>query len=109
MIPEPMIPEPEYVYDEEFQDNSAPVVTSLPFSREAEDACCGVVLIDPTAYFELSAFLHADDFYIQRNGYIWTAYGMMHDKRIPIDLITLSQELERQGLLAEIGGSAYIT
>lgn len=104
-----MIPEPEYVYDTSFAEPATPSPTSLPFSREAEDACCGVVLIDPTAYFELSAFLKSDDFYIQRNGYIWTAYGTLHDKRIPIDLLTVSQELEHQGVLAEIGGSAYIT
>ncbi len=104
-----MIPEPEYVYDMSLTETPPSTHTSLPFSKEAEEACCGVVLIDPTSYFELSAFLKAGDFYIQRNGYIWTAYGTLHDKRIPIDLLTVSQELEHQGVLAEIGGSAYIT
>ncbi len=33
----------------------------------------------------------------------------LHEQRIPVDLLTLSEELDRVGQLAEIGGSAYLT
>ncbi|MCL4530599.1 MAG: replicative DNA helicase, partial [Chloroflexi bacterium] len=33
----------------------------------------------------------------------------LHEQRIPIDLLTLTEELDRKGQLAEIGGPAYLT
>ncbi len=46
---------------------------TIPHSREAEEAVLGAVLINPDAYFDVAHFLHADDFYIHRNGWIWEA------------------------------------
>ena len=33
----------------------------------------------------------------------------MHEQRIPVDMLTLSEELDRKNQLAEIGGPAYLT
>jgi len=33
----------------------------------------------------------------------------LHEQRIPIDMLTLSEELDRVGQLAELGGPAYLT
>lgn len=81
----------------------------VPHSREAEEACIGSVLINPDAYFDIAQFLSAGDFHIHRNRWVWEAYARLAEQRIPIDLLTLSEELERAGLLGEIGGSAYLT
>ncbi len=33
----------------------------------------------------------------------------LHERRVPIDFLTVSEELDQMGQLAEIGGSAYLT
>ncbi|MCX6058471.1 MAG: replicative DNA helicase [Chloroflexi bacterium] len=81
----------------------------VPHSREAEEAVVGAVLINPEAYYDVAQFLAADDFYIHRNKWIWEAFTRLHEQRIPVDLLTLSEELDRSSLLADVGGSAYIT
>ncbi len=83
--------------------------TAVPHSREAEEAVVGAVLINPEVYYDIAQFLTADDFYIHRNKWIWESFGRLHEQRIPVDMLTLSEELERAGQLAEIGGSAYLT
>ncbi len=57
----------------------------------------------------MAQFLQADDFYIHRHRWIWEAFTSLHEQRIPIDLLTVSEELDRKGQLAEIGGPAYLT
>lgn len=81
----------------------------VPHSREAEEAVVGAVLINSEAYYDVAQFLAADDFYIHRNKWIWDAFARLHEQRIPVDLLTLSEELDRAGQLADVGGSAYLT
>jgi replicative DNA helicase len=85
---------------------SAPVV---PHNRESEEAVVGAVLINPEVYYDVAQFLQADDFYIHRHRWIWEAYTSLHEQRIPVDLLTLSEELERKGQLSEIGGRPFLT
>lgn len=82
---------------------------AIPHSREAETAVIGAVLINPEVYAEISQFLVADDFYIHRHRPIWTAFGELHLARVGIDLLTVSDLLERNKWLAEIGGPSYLT
>ncbi|MCQ3936143.1 MAG: replicative DNA helicase [Chloroflexi bacterium] len=91
------------------EESTAPASPGVPHSREAEEAVVGAVLINPEVYYDIAQFLNADDFYIHRNKWIWEAFVRLHEQRIPIDLLTLSEELERAGQLTEIGGSAYLT
>ena len=81
----------------------------MPHSREAEEAVLGAVLINPEAYYDVASFLRADDFYIHRHRWIWECFTRLHERRIPVDLLTVTEELEQQGQLAEVGGPAYLT
>ncbi len=69
----------------------------------------GAVLINPEAYYDLAQFLQPEDFYIVRHRWIWEAFGRLHERRVPVDFLTVTEELESAGQLAEIGGPAYIT
>ena len=88
---------------------TAPAAPSIPHSREAEEAVVGAVLINPEVYYDVAQFLQAEDFYIHRHRWIWEAFTSLHEQRIPIDLLTVGEELDRKGQLAEIGGPAYLT
>jgi len=67
------------------------------------------VLINPEVYYELAQFLQPDDFYIVRHRWIWEAFKRLHDRRVPVDFLTLTEELGNVGQLNEIGGPAYLT
>ncbi len=88
---------------------AAPAAPSIPHSREAEEAVIGAVLINPDVYYDVAQFLSAEDFYIHRHKWIWEAFTRLHEQRTPIDLLTVSEELDRMGQLAELGGPAYLT
>jgi len=81
----------------------------VPHNVEAEEAVLGSLLIDPEALFRVSPFLKPDDFYIRKNDWIYETILTLHERREPIDFVTLCDELERQGRLEEIGGAAYVT
>jgi replicative DNA helicase len=88
---------------------TAPAAPSIPHSREAEEAVVGAVLINPEAYYDVAQFLQSDDFYIHRHKWIWDAFTRLHEHRTPIDMLTLSEELDRVDQLEELGGPAYLT
>ncbi len=86
-----------------------PSANTILYHREAEEAVIGAILINPEAYFDLSRFLKAEDFFIHRHQWIWEAFIRLHEKRLPVDFLTVSEELSRSGRLAELGGQAYLT
>jgi replicative DNA helicase len=97
-------------HDNTFGDKStASPAAAVPHSREAEEAVVGAVFINPEVYYDIAQFLNAEDFYIHRNKWIWESFTSLHEQRIPIDLLTVSDELERRNQLGEIGGPAYLT
>ena len=82
---------------------------TVPHNTEAEEAVLGSLLIDPEAIFRVSTFLKPDDFYIIKNGWIYDAVLNLHERRQPIDFVTVCDELENREQLDEIGGAAYIS
>lgn len=81
----------------------------LPHSREAEEAVVGGVLISPDTYFDVAQIVRADDFYIHRLRFIWESFIRLEQRHVPIDSLTVSEELDDMGRLGEIGGPAYLT
>jgi len=92
----------------ETPETSSSTIKSQPHNRQAEEAVLGSVLINPESYFDVAQVLDADYFYIIRNRWIWEVFTHLHENRIPIDILTLSEELENRGQLEEIGGQAYL-
>ncbi len=81
----------------------------VPFDRQAEEAVLGSILVNPEVYYDVAYFLSGDDFFLHRNRWIWEAFTSLNEQRLPIDILTVSEELERQNRLDEIGGPAYLT
>ena len=80
-----------------------------PFNREAEEAVLGSVLINPDIYDDLAEFLRPDDFYIIRNGWVWQSFSRLRAQSLPVDYLTVINDLQQQHQLAEIGGPGYLT
>jgi replicative DNA helicase len=91
------------------EESPASTTQVVPQSREAEEAVLGAVLINPEAYYDVAQFLQPEDFYIHRHRWIWEAFTRLHERRMPIDFLTVSEELSQSNQLAEVGGPAYLT
>jgi replicative DNA helicase len=92
-----------------FEANQPSETKVIPHSREAEDAVIGSILINPMTYYDVAAFLKVEDFFIRRNGWIWETFQRLHERSIPIDILTVSEELDAQGRLNEAGGIPYLS
>jgi replicative DNA helicase len=81
----------------------------LPQNVDAEAGVLGSLLIDPDAIFQVSEFLHPDDFYRDSHRTIFEAVVDLYEAGGPTDLITLTDELARRDKLEEIGGAGFLS
>src|SRR5690606_30327840 len=79
-----------------------------PHSVEAEEAVLGSVLVNPGWMVELASIVRPEDFFIVRHRWVWDAMATLHERREPIDYLTVTHELESMGRLADIGGAAWL-
>jgi replicative DNA helicase len=80
-----------------------------PQNLEAEEAVLGALLIDPDAIIRVATILKTGDFYREKNGWIYDAALALHERREPIDFLTMCDELDRREQLDQIGGAGFIT
>jgi len=73
----------------------------------SEEAVLGSILIDPDAIMRVQHILAPEDFYREKHGWIYSAMLALHERREPIDMLTLCDELGDQ--LDAVGGAAFIT
>ncbi len=80
-----------------------------PHSLEAERAVLGGVLINNASLNSVLSIISSEDFYKDAHRKIFDKIVSLIDKGMPVDLITLTEELRRSGLIEEVGGAAYIS
>jgi replicative DNA helicase len=80
-----------------------------PQNLEAEASLLGALLIDSDAIVKIADTVSGDDFYDERHKHIFSAVKNLYDKHIPIDVLTLADELRNNGLLDTVGGPSYLT
>ena len=80
----------------------------LPQNLDAERSVLGAILLDNDAFHPAIEILEPADFSLDSHRRIFTRMVALSEKRQPIDLITLSEEMERAGELEGAGGSAYL-
>ena len=85
------------------------IFEKMPHSLEAEQALLGCLLLDTTIQVEVAAFLKEDDFFAESHKIIFRVMSDIINANLPVDLVTLTDALEKQGLLAQTGGIEYIT
>ena len=79
-----------------------------PHSDEAEMAVLGAMLIEREALETVIGYLDSKDFYSPRNQQIFSSLRDMNLRGIPVDIITLQEELNRTGSLEQLGGTQYL-
>ncbi|MCL5407530.1 MAG: replicative DNA helicase [Patescibacteria group bacterium] len=79
-----------------------------PQNIEAEQSVLGSVLLDQNAIIKVADILRSDDFYREDHATIYSCIIKLFEKRKPIDVVTLTNELEKDKKLKSIGGASYI-
>ena len=83
--------------------------SALPQSVDAEASLLGSLLIDGDALTKIGDMVNPEDFFDQKHAVIFKAMRSLYDKRAPIDLLTLSEQLKSTKRLDSIGGASYLT
>ncbi|MBW7865992.1 MAG: replicative DNA helicase [Candidatus Hydrogenedens sp.] len=82
-----------------------------PSSIEAERSVLGSIIINPAAIGQALEILQeneTDTFYVPAHQMIYDAAVAIFRRNFPVDLVTLSEELNRLGQLDAVGGAAYL-
>ena len=79
-----------------------------PQALEVERAVLGALMNDRDAYAVVCEILSPESFYEQRNQLIYSAIRDLSLAEKPVDVLTVTDELERQGSLDKVGGAIYI-
>ena len=81
----------------------------MPHNIEAEQAVLGAILIDLQAQSDILAMLADDDFYSESHKQIFRVMLKIYQRSIPVDFVTLTDQLDKDKILDKVGGIDYIT
>ena len=80
-----------------------------PHSPEAEKTVLGGILINNKNLNVVLSIISIEDFYKEGNRRILEKIAQLVDRGLPVDLLSLSEELKKAGDLDEIGGASYLS
>ncbi len=79
-----------------------------PHSVQAEQSLLGGLLLDNRAWDQIADILTDADFYRREHRLIFSAIGTLIERGDPCDVITLSEWLEGNSQLDDVGGLSYL-
>ncbi len=80
-----------------------------PHSLEAEQSLLGALMLDNSRWDAVAEQVKTDDFYRPEHRAIFATMARQTEAQQPIDVITLTEELERAGDLDTAGDVVYLT
>ena len=80
-----------------------------PHSLEAEKTVLGGILINSENLNIILSQIRPEDFYRDSHVKILNKIISLVDKGLPVDLLSLSEALQRDGALEEVGGASYLS
>src|SRR5215471_14309483 len=80
----------------------------LPSNVEAERSILGAILLDNAVCNQAIELLRREDFFLDSHRRIFDKMIALTERGVPIDLITLTDELRRASEFEQIGGATYI-
>lgn len=80
-----------------------------PHSPEAEKTVLGGILINNKNLNVVLSIIAPEDFYKDSNRKIIQRIISLVDKGSPVDILTLSEELQKGGELEDVGGASYLS
>lgn len=86
-----------------------PEVKVPPHDEQAELSVLGAILIDKDAIVDVVEFLRPEHFYREAHGKIYQAMLSLFEKHEPLDIVTVTAELKKNGDFDKVGGASYLT
>jgi len=80
-----------------------------PHSLEAEKTVLGGILLNNKNLNVVLSIVSKEDFYKEANRKIIDKIISLVDKGLPVDVVILSEELQKAGSLEEVGGASYLS
>ena len=80
----------------------------MPQATEMEKAVLGALMIDKDAYLEVCDLLRPESFYEPRNQMVYEAIVRLSMEESPVDVLTVTDKLQKMGKLEEVGGPGYV-
>jgi len=87
---------------------STVVERAVPHNLEAERALLGSIILDNGALNLAVGTVERDDYFSESHRAIFSKMLELSEKSRLIDLVTLAEELSKEGLLEKVGGAAYL-
>ena len=84
-------------------------IKEIPNNPEAEQAVIGSMFLEKNALQKACEVLNPESFYFNNNAKIFGTIKDMAEKKVPIDLTTVTTELKNRNILNEVGGVEYLT
>ncbi len=99
--------------DKSFKKKSVPIIAFEkgkipPQVLDLEEAVIGAMMIDKKGVDEVIDILTPEAFYKEAHGHIFTAISNLFQEGQPIDLLTVSAQLRKEGNLDVAGGDMYL-
>jgi replicative DNA helicase len=82
---------------------------SMPQKIDAEQAILGSMFLSEKALGRIIETINKDMFYLDSHKKIFEVMKNLADKNIPLDITTVTAELEQKKLLNQVGGVEYLT
>jgi len=93
-------------------DTDLPELTTLerlpPQNLDAEQAVLGSMLLEEDAIVQAAELLDEAAFYKDAHRKIFTVLLALYKANVPVDLVTITEELKKRNLLDEVGGASYL-
>jgi replicative DNA helicase len=80
-----------------------------PQNISAEQATLGSIILDKDSILSCIEILKSDDFYRNAHQIIYQCALDLFEKNQAVDLVTLTEELNKRKQLEEVGGASYLT
>jgi len=80
-----------------------------PQAVDLEEAVLGAMLLEQNALSNVIDILKEDVFYLEAHKKIFAAIITLFSGSKPVDILTVTQELKRQGTLELVGGAYYVS
>ncbi len=74
-----------------------------------EEAVLGAMMLDRNAVAEVIDVIHPDCFYVESHQKIYNAIFQLFHESQPVDILTVTQQLRKNGDLEIAGGAYYVT
>ncbi len=80
-----------------------------PHDNVAEQSVLGAILINKDAMVDVAEFLRPAHFYKDSHAIIFEAMLTLYEQHEPIDVVTVTAQLKKQGTHKELGGASYLS